>query len=846
MFPFRTVELAFRRFQRHREPRALALVFDRTAADLLALARHLAPPGTEAEDLVQATFVTAIEAAATHRPGERVLPWLCGILANHARAARRQGRRQPDPTRLQQPVGDPAAAAAAAELHAELAAAIDRLPDAYRPVLRLVLAHGLQAHEVARALDRPAGTVRAQVARGLDRLRRSLPASLAGSAAVTLAAGRGLAAVRRAVLSGPGGMGSGQLPPQLVGRGLAHSARFAAAAAVLVAATLGGLWLRQGPPPPRMAAPTAAADPGSTAPAPATAPADSERDRFAAAESTATSPAVIGSMPPAAPPASHAGSLVVLVRDQTGAAVAGVRVAVFPIAELADPGRRPDYVATDASGRVRFDGLAAADLAIDVDRAGMCGTATARPGTVVERALVLPPGLRAAGRVVDRRGAPVAGASVVLHGSRAAAVPVATTDAHGAFAVDHLAPGLELQARAPCRVPSLAHPVGGTPLDEVGLELVLGDASARAHGVVLDAAGHAVADAVVAILPSRACRPALPHPGRPQVRAHWVRTGTDGAFASDEVAAEPLLVFAQRLPFAPAWVEVDASRGTASATLTLGPGGVLTGRAMRGAAPLAGAQVSLWPRDEAPIGYLLNLFGQRLATTGEDGTFRIDGVVPGSHVARVLQGTNLLRQGSLEFAAGTTTEWHVDLAAATGLRLRVECAEPLHGLALQVLVYPNPLQDGVPPSMVPLRHDGTASVRKACDGDVDVILCTLPGGRSLVQVAAVRAVPPNQEEVVLEVRPGQLPRRSIRGRLVDAQRAPQGGHVVTAVRADASGLVGRLEVNTAADGSFRLGPLPAGGYRLVAGALSGAVEVGAVVLTADRDEEVGDLVGPVR
>ena len=45
-----TIEPAFRRFQQHRDPRALAIVFDRTAPDLLSLGRHLASPGTDAEE----------------------------------------------------------------------------------------------------------------------------------------------------------------------------------------------------------------------------------------------------------------------------------------------------------------------------------------------------------------------------------------------------------------------------------------------------------------------------------------------------------------------------------------------------------------------------------------------------------------------------------------------------------------------------------------------------------------------------------------------------------------------------------------------------------------------------
>ncbi len=202
MFP-NTVELAFARFQARRDPRALAIVFDRTAGELMRVARHLASSEASAEDLVQSTFVTAIEAADEHRRGEPVLPWLLGILTNQARSARRRSRRQLDPTRVpREGLSDVGNEVERSELGAALQAAIARLPEVYRPVLRMWLELGLEAHEIAHALDRPAGTVRAQISRGLDQLRRALPHGITAGAAIAVVAGRGLAAVRAAVLDG--------------------------------------------------------------------------------------------------------------------------------------------------------------------------------------------------------------------------------------------------------------------------------------------------------------------------------------------------------------------------------------------------------------------------------------------------------------------------------------------------------------------------------------------------------------------------------------------------------------------------------------------------------------------
>jgi hypothetical protein len=107
-----------------------------------------------------------------------------------------------------------------------------------------------------------------------------------------------------------------------------------------------------------------------------------------------------------------------------------------------------------------------------------------------------------------------------------------------------------------------------------------------------------------------------------------------------------------------------------------------------------------------------------------------------------------------------------------------------------------------------------------------------------VQIAARRGVAAREREVVFDLQPAELPTRTIRGRLVDAQLEPRPGVAVTAVRADGNGLVVRCTASTAADGSFALGPLPAGSYRLTAGAPD-APRALATATVVDRDEDLG-------
>lgn len=838
MFPFRTVELAFRRFQTRREPRALAVVFDRTAPELLALARHLAPPGTEAEDLLQATFVTAIEAADTHRKGERVLPWLCGILANHARAARRAGRRAVDAARLPHAVTDAGLDAEASELRAELRAAIDRLPEVYRPVLRLVFEHGLPAQEVAHALERPAGTVRAQVTRGLELLRRTLPASLAGGVAVAVA-GRGLAAVRQSVLTQAGGTGVGAGSPLLLGGLLVLHHKFVAAGAAALFAALGLFWFLHEPPTPVAPDPGTRAAPAAAASAPLEAP-GLEPDRRTVAEARLPPADPSPAEPTAAPTATVGGEVVVRVRTPRHEPAVSVRVALCPFAELQDFGRRMDYLATDEHGTVHFAALPNGDWAIDVDRIGTVGVITSRAGRTVEREVTLPTGLRVEGHVVDRRGAPVPGATLVLHGSRASATPVGTADAQGAFAIEHLVPGIELQARAPQREPSPARAVRGATGSTVAMQLELGDQARTVRGYVVGPDGRGVHDAVVAILPAGARTVQVVDPAEPQVRATWLHTAADGSFVSDEIGLGAQIVFARKLPFAPAWVELDRSNATAE--LRLRAGATLAGSVTRGDAPVAGANVLAWATAAAPIGYLQNLFGMRHAVTGADGSYRIDGIVPGQHTVSLMQQTTTLRRATLTLDEGTTYPWSADLAAAQSLKIVLRGERLPTDARVVAMVRSQPLRDGEAPSIVPIQADGTGELPLARDGTVEVILTTLPGGMSMVQFALVRDVPTDQQEVVFELRADQLPQRSITGRLVDARRAPVADATVTASRVDATGLVVRLDATTGSDGTFCLGPLPSADYRLYAGPARAPVAIGAATLTTERDEPVGDLV----
>lgn len=178
--PPSAADRAFATFRRTGDADALGAVYDELAPGLLRLAVKLLGDAGAAEDVLQATFVTAIQSAARHDGERPVAPWLAGILANEVRAHRRRTSRAVDPVRLA-PRGapsDPSQDAIDAELDAVVGRHIRELPETWQEPVLLRVRQGLTVPEIAAALDRPAGTIRGQIARGLARLRAGLVSAL--------------------------------------------------------------------------------------------------------------------------------------------------------------------------------------------------------------------------------------------------------------------------------------------------------------------------------------------------------------------------------------------------------------------------------------------------------------------------------------------------------------------------------------------------------------------------------------------------------------------------------------------------------------------------------------------
>ncbi len=214
-----SLEARFVRYRTRNDASALAEVFDATAPALLAIARRLSRKRGDAEDLLQATFVTAIERAETFDATRSIVPWLTGILAGHARNAARRaewrakneqlaGRDARDPTAASgigfAQVTDPGLLDSLVRLEerAAVARAVHDLPEPYRELLASRLAPEATA---SNGIDGRVGTasvaLRVRLHRGIARLRRLLPASLFGALLGVTLERRAVAGVRARVLA---------------------------------------------------------------------------------------------------------------------------------------------------------------------------------------------------------------------------------------------------------------------------------------------------------------------------------------------------------------------------------------------------------------------------------------------------------------------------------------------------------------------------------------------------------------------------------------------------------------------------------------------------------------------
>jgi RNA polymerase sigma-70 factor, ECF subfamily len=152
---------------------------------LYNLARWLVRDPAEAEDLVQEAYLHALRGAHQFQPGTNLRAWLFQILRNVFYTQYKRRKRDPvatDPEILDgigadvYPDGDAARASGSADgtLRADLAAALERLPEEYRSVVLLADIEDFTMGEVAAIMKCPVGTVKSRLFRARAMLQEFL------------------------------------------------------------------------------------------------------------------------------------------------------------------------------------------------------------------------------------------------------------------------------------------------------------------------------------------------------------------------------------------------------------------------------------------------------------------------------------------------------------------------------------------------------------------------------------------------------------------------------------------------------------------------------------------------
>jgi len=175
------------------DPHTDVAAFEREALchiePLMAFARRLARSQTEAEDLVQDTFVKALRARGQYQAGTNLRAWLLRILRNtfinryHRSGLERSAttRSVPDPVSdgwisaaTMRSMRDAETLALRPELARHISRALDDLPEEFRTVVLLADVEEFAYKEIADVLSCPIGTVMSRLHRGRRILKGKL------------------------------------------------------------------------------------------------------------------------------------------------------------------------------------------------------------------------------------------------------------------------------------------------------------------------------------------------------------------------------------------------------------------------------------------------------------------------------------------------------------------------------------------------------------------------------------------------------------------------------------------------------------------------------------------------
>lgn len=167
--------------------RALEHLLRRHHDRVVALCRQLCRDRSDAEDAAQEAMIAIVRGLDRFDGRSRFSTWAYRVATNSCLDELRRRRRRPVPVDDDRAPEQPAEGPGPAELavrageRAELAAALDDLPEDFRTPLVLRDVADLDYATIGEILDLPPGTVRSRIARGRARLAEALARASAPS-----------------------------------------------------------------------------------------------------------------------------------------------------------------------------------------------------------------------------------------------------------------------------------------------------------------------------------------------------------------------------------------------------------------------------------------------------------------------------------------------------------------------------------------------------------------------------------------------------------------------------------------------------------------------------------------
>jgi RNA polymerase sigma factor (sigma-70 family) len=399
--------------------------------------------------------------------------------------------------------------------------------------------------------------------------------------------------------------------------------------------------------------------------------------------------------------------------------------------------------------------------------------------------------LRPIAGVVTFQGQPVDGATVELGGATSDALGRAEasvrTGRDGRFRfVPRLAAPYRVVASAPGRASVLQDvdvrvPASRPPLEALVLEL--GDCSVALHGRVVDASGTGIAGAQVRYSAART-----------------LRTDADGAYeVCVRVGAVNLRI--EAAGYGTQQVLVQAAHARHRLDITLVPEGVVIGRVVFAAtfAPIAHAQVSLWPHVSGPT-----QAAGAVGVTDADGRFQLVGVAPGRY------GIGL--RASDAFTARLGGETIVEAGATIDVGdVRIEATATVTGTLVDAEGAP------VAGAQVRFRTDGAASLEGVSQADGRFAVRGVLPGAEKPFVDGYEVIAPAQVSIDLahatDVRLVVRTLGSVSG-LVTCRGRPAPGVAVQLLGGPADGQRPPRKMQSGADGRYEVRGLRPGAWKV--------------------------------